>query len=187
MTTTNWKRQGQWLMVLLVLTGALMAVTAAAVGAHSDQAPPNNSLAGAWSVYVTQRNCTTNAPTGSFSSLVSFHRGGTLTESAGSLAFEPGQRSVGHGAWHHLRGRQYSQRVVALILFGSEPNLPNMPGFDPTRPVSPGFSAGYQTITHTVQLIDADNFESAGTSEFVDSLGQSYRSGCSTAVGRRFE
>jgi hypothetical protein len=144
-------------------------------------------LVGAWSVQVTLRNCDTNAPMGSFISIVSFHRGGTLSESTGSLAFQSGQRSEGHGAWKHLRGRTFSQHVIALIRFDSPPNLPGTPTFDPSKPISPGFSAGWQTISQRVRLTGPDSFESSGTTEFFDSNGQSYRTGCSTAVGQRFE
>jgi hypothetical protein len=42
-------------------------------------------------------------------------------------------------------------------------------------------------VTHTVDLQDQDNLTSSGTNEFFDANGNSYRTGCSTAVGRRFE
>jgi hypothetical protein len=184
--TTTWTKQGKRALVFLGLAGAI-AAAAPALEAQSNQAGGGRSLTGAWMVQVTLRNCSTQAAMGTFSSLVSFHRGGTLSESAGSLGFAAGQRSAGHGAWTLLRGGQYLQRMVGLILFDSAANLPGTPGFDPTRPVSPGFRAGWQTVTHTIRMIDADNIESAGTNEFFDSLAQSYRTGCSSAVGRRFE
>jgi hypothetical protein len=124
---------------------------------------------------------------GSFTSIVTFHRGGTLTESTGSVAFEPGQRTEGHGAWERVGRISFSQHVIALLRFDSPPNLPGTPTFDPNKPISPGFSAGWQTISHRVRLTGADTFESSGTTEFFDANGQSYRPGCSTAVGRRVE
>ena len=110
-----------------------------------------------------------------------------MSESAGSLAFAPGQRSPGT---RHLDARDQAylaQRMVALILFDTPPNLPGTPGFDPSKPVSPGFFAGWQTVTHTVRLIDADHLTSAGTNEFYKADGTWYRTGCSTAVAQRFE
>jgi hypothetical protein len=176
-------RYGVGLVAALALTWALVPVDGRSESSHSP-----NSIVGAWSVQVTLRNCDTGAPLGPpFPSLVSNHRGGTISENPGSLAFAIGQRSGGHGAWRHLRGRTYSQHMIALILFDSEPNLPGTPGFDPTRPVSPGFKAGWQTVSHTVRMTSADTFESSGTNEFFDTAGVSYRTGCSTAVGRRFE
>jgi hypothetical protein len=77
--------------------------------------------------------------------------------------------------------------MVSLILFDTAPNLPGTPTFNPALPVSPGFFAGWQTVTHTLELTDPDHATSAGTNEFFRLDGQSYRSGCSTAIAQRFE
>ena len=77
--------------------------------------------------------------------------------------------------------------MVALILFDTPANLPGTPGFDPSKPVSPGFFAGWQTVTHTIRLTDADHLTSSGTNEFFKANGELYRTGCSTAVAERFE
>jgi hypothetical protein len=114
-------------------------------------------------VRVTLRDCATNAPLGpAFSSLVTFHGDGTLGESAGSLAFAPGQRSPGHGTWTRKRGHTYRQEMIALVLFDTEPNLPGTATFDPTKPVSPGFFAGWQTVSHTVRFTAVDRIASTG-------------------------
>jgi hypothetical protein len=76
--------------------------------------------------------------------------------------------------------------MVALLLFDTPANLPGTPGFDPTRPVSPGFFAGWQTVHHTVQLVDSDHLTSSGTNVFYKASGEVYRTGCSTANGQRF-
>ena len=175
------------LALLLSLTGALLATTSGTVIAQSTASAAANGLVGTWVTRVTLRDCATSAPLGSFNSLVTFHRGGTLSESTGSLGFAPGQRSSGHGTWSRQSGHTYGERIVALILFDTAPNLPGSPSFDPGLPVSPGFFAGWQTITHTERLSDADHKTSAGTNEFYTSDGVLYRSGCSTATGQRFE
>ena len=70
--------------------------------ATAEQSPASRfgrDLAGAWSVQVTLRDCSTTAPLGPpFNSLVSFHAGGTLSESAASH----GLRSwpANPGPWH---------------------------------------------------------------------------------------
>jgi len=175
-------------LAMLWLTGALLTTSGGTVMAQSNGSDSRASLVGAWAAQVTLRDCATNAPLGpSFNSLVSFHRGGTLSESPGSLAFAIGQRSSGHGSWARQHGRTFSQRIVALILFDTGPNLPGTPGFDPNKPVSPGFFAGWQTVSHTVQLTDADHFESTGTNAFYKANGELYRTGCSTAIGQRFD
>ena len=180
-------RRGARLVAALSLTGALLTTLDRPIHAESDGSISEARLTGTWTVQVTLRDCATGAPLGpAFNSLVTFHRGGTLSESPGSLAFAAGQRSAGHGTWTHQRGRTYRQRMVALILFDTPPNLPGTPGFDPTAPVGPGFFAGWQTVTHTVRLLDADHFTSFGTNAFYRTNGDLYRSGCSTATAERF-
>ncbi len=170
-----------------VLTVALFAAPGSMGMAQSKMSGADSGLGGVWLVEVTLRNCETGAPLGpSFASLVTFHRGGTITESAGSLSFAPGQRSPGHGVWDFIGGRTYSQDMIALILFDTPPNFPG-PGFDASLPVSPGFFAGWQTISQTVELSGADHFTSTGSNAFWTSDGTPYRTGCSTAVGQRFE
>jgi len=170
----------------LCLAAALVTPSNATAGQSNDSASAQG-LAGAWLVQVTLRNCTTGAPLGPPSnSLVSFHRGGTIAESAGGVAFAPGQRSQGHGTWAREGGHAYRQDMVALLLFDTQPNLPGTPTFDPTKPVSPGFFAGWQTIGHTVQMTDPDHFTSEGTATFYKTDGSVYRTGCSTAGGARF-
>jgi hypothetical protein len=167
-----------------VLAAMLVASNAGAVAQSSDPSSQSSdsaaraiSLEGAWFVQVTARDCVTGDALGSFNSLVTFARGGTLHESPGTRAFTPGQRSDGHGSWARVRRHTYSQRFVGLILFDTDPN----------PPISPGILKGWQTIEHTVQLTDADHFTSAGTAEFHDAEGQLYRSGCSTAIGQRLD
>ena len=154
--------------------------------AGSAQAAP--SLVGPWAVQVTLRDCTTGAPLGpAFNSLVTFQSGGTIGETAGSLAFAPGQRSAGHGTWTDLGSGYYTQKMIALILFDTPANLPGTPGFDPGKPVTPGFFAGWSIVTHVLNMTDANNASSFGVNQFVKTDGTVYRSGCSTATAVRFQ
>ena len=174
-------------LAAVTLAVAVMALSSTPARADSDESRPK-ALVGAWGVQVTLRNCATGAPLGPpFNSLVTYHQGGTVSEAAGSLSFAPGQRSPGHGVWTREREHTFGQSMVALILFDTPPNLPGTPGFDPSKPVSPGFSAGWQTVTHTVTPTDADHLTSAGTNAFFKLTGELYRTGCSTAIGQRFE
>ena len=174
-------------LAVVTLTVTLMALSNKPALADSDKSSPK-SLVGAWSVEVTLRNCASGEPLGPpFNSLVTYHEGGTVSEAAGGLAFASGQRSPGHGVWTRKSGHAYRQSMVALILFDTPPNLPGTPGFDPSMPVSPGFFAGWQTVTHTVTPIDADHLTSNGTNAFYKLTGELYRTGCSTAVAQRFE
>jgi hypothetical protein len=180
--TTNRQRQFFSAAVLAGITGILVAAVP-----QTAMADAGHGLVGAWTIQVTLRNCDTQAPMGSFSSLVTFHGDGTISESTGSVTFQPGQRTDGHGAWKRVGLRRFTQNMLALIRFDSPPNLPATPGFDPTKPVSPGFSAGASAVSHIVRLTGKDTLESSGTNEFFAANGQSYRTGCSTATGQRFE
>jgi hypothetical protein len=165
-------------MATVALMGAFLACAGQVLSAQANSSDSNAlRLEGTWLVQVTLRVCATGAPLGTVNSLVTFARGGTMSESVGAGGFESGQRSDGHGDWRHIGGRTYSQRFVVLIRFDTPPN----------PPTSPGFLAGWQIVTHTLTLVDRDNFSSSGTNEFFDASGNSYRSGCSTAMGWRFK
>jgi hypothetical protein len=173
---------------LLSLTGALLATSGGYAAAWANDSDSRPGLTGAWAVQVTPRDCTTDAQVApTVNSLVTFHEGGTLSESAGGGAFAAGQRSAGHGTWAHDRPHSYLQKFVALMFFDTPANLPGTPGFDPSRPVSPGFFAGWQTVTHRVRIVDADHLTSAGTNAFYKTDGTLYRTGCSSATARRLD
>jgi hypothetical protein len=144
------------------------------------------SIVGPYAVQVTLRDCTTGAPAGPpFDSLVTFHAGGTISESAGGRAFAPGQRSAGHGSWVRVGHRTYRQEMIALLTFDNPANLPGTPTFDPTRPITPGFSAGWATVSHVITFTDASHATSSGTNAFYTLAGVKYREGCSTAIATR--
>jgi hypothetical protein len=179
---------GRRLAALLSLAGVLLAGSSGYAIAQSNDSHNGQVLVGVWAVQVTPRVCATGAAAAPpINSLVTFHDGGTLNESAGGTAFAPGQRSPGHGTWTHDTQHSYLQKFVALILFDTSANLPGTPGFNPALPVTPGFFAGWQTVAHRVQITDADHITSAGTNEFYKTDGTLYRTGCSTATGQRFE
>jgi hypothetical protein len=178
---------GRRAVVLLSFAVFALAGFPGPVSAQSSQSA-SGAPVGTWAVQVTLRDCTTGAALGSaFNSLVTFHRGGTLSESAGGVTFAPGQRTAGHGTWTAVAPGTYLQKFVALLLFATAPNLPALPGFNPALPVSPGFLAGSSVVTHTFVLTDDDHATSSGTNEFYRTDGSVYRSGCSTAVAERFQ
>jgi hypothetical protein len=160
-----------------MLSMGLVLVGMATSGARAQQtAAEARTVQGVWYVQVTIHDCTTGvALAPAVNSLVTFAAGGTLHESVGGGGFAPGQRTDGHGTWAHKGGRTYDQRFVALINFATGPG----PG--------PGFEAGWMKVQHTVEVIDADHIESAGTNTFYRLTGGVYRTGCSTATGTRFE
>jgi hypothetical protein len=157
------------------LAAVLILLTASLAAAQASNSR-GRTVEGVWYVEVTPLNCTTGAPAGPvINSLVTFAAGGTLVEAAGGTGFAPGQRSPGHGTWTHKGGPTYNQRFTAMILFTTSPG----PG--------PGFEAGWQTVDHTVEVIDADHIESAGTNTLYRLTGEVYRTGFSRATGERFK
>jgi hypothetical protein len=172
---------------VMLLTAAVVIL--ASVPAFAQRQSDSSIPVGPWIVQVILTDCATGnpLPNAPFTSLVTFHHGGTLTETGGGPGFEPGQRSTGHGAWTHIGGRTYLQRMVVMINFTTAPNLPGTPGFNPALPIGPGFLAGTSIVTHKFTLSDADHASSYGTNEFFKTNGESYRSGCSTAVAVRFK
>lgn len=162
-------------VVMLSMAGALVLSAAGAASAQQSAAE-GRTVQGVWYVQVTIRDCATGvALAPPVNSLVTFAAGGTLQESVSGGGFAPGQRSNGHGTWTHTGGQTYDQRFVSMINFATGPG----PG--------PGFEAGWMKVRHTVEVIDADRIESAGSNTFYRLNGEVYRTGCSTAVGRRFE
>ena len=165
----------QWLARL----GRGLGIAASLFVAGSTHAAASDAgLVGTWGVQVTLRSCDPpNAPIGvPFNSIVTFHAGGTISETTASTGFAIGQRTPGHGVWEREGRRTYSQKMMALVVFKTDPG-----------PSGPGFEAGWLTVAHTVRLIDDHNLTSSGTNAFFRLDGTQYRAGCSTAVGRRFE
>ena len=173
--------------VAAVAGAALLMSSGGVALAHPGNAGAKDAIEGPWFVRVTVRACDTSASLGSFLSLVSFHEGGTISETTSSPSFAIGQRSPGHGTWEYEGHHTYSQRMVSLINFDTAANLPGTPGFNPALPVTPGFFAGWSVVTHTITATDADHLTSSGTNAFYKADGTLYRTGCSTAVATRFE
>lgn len=164
---TMWVRtMGVALVMGVVTVGVAMAQASGSEG---------RSVEGTWYVQVTPVICATGAPVPNvtpITGLVTFHAGGTLSETAGGTGFAPGQRSPGHGKWHRGPGNTFSQKFTALINFTTVPNFQE---------------AGWQTVDQVVEMVDRDTLTSVGTNAFYRTDGTLYRSGCSTATGHRFE
>jgi hypothetical protein len=96
-------------------------VAAACLLPTAADAQGSKALEGTWDVTVTIQACDTGASIRSFGRLITFHRGGTLTEwaASGSEA-APVSRSVGQGAWEYLgaQGFSYSLKFLRMTAFG---------------------------------------------------------------------
>jgi hypothetical protein len=161
------------------VVGLATAIAVASGGAlGASRGDSGKEIQGAWLVQVTLRNCATGAAMGpAFGSVVTFHQGGTVTETTASPGFAVGQRTPAQGVWERQGHGTYTQKMVALIAFDTAPNLP----------VTPGFFAGWSIVEQTVEVIDEDHLSSVGTNAFYRTDGTVYRTGCSTAALTRFE
>jgi len=154
-----------------LLAGVIVLGASMTASAQSEQSP--NGLEGTWRVQVVQYNCANPAITfPPFYSLLSFHRGGTETETTSNPGLLPGQRTSGHGFWKLVGDGQYLMVVEAFILFDS-----------PTTP--PGLKTGTQKIVQAVGVTDENHFASDGTVNFFAVDGTNYRSGCAKSFGTR--
>jgi len=164
----------------VALTGVLAVGLEQGASAKTDS--PNaetRTLEGTWWVQVTAlTDCVSQVPLMSFTALLTFAKGGTMTGTTANPAFAIGQRSPDHGVWFRSRAAHgYRASSVALLLFGTSPNFP----------ATPGFQAGSQRLSQAIDVTDPDHFTSDAVSEFFDVGGNKYREGCATAVGQRFE
>jgi len=163
----------------LVLAASLVLGSALGASAPEDADSSSRTLEGTWWVRVTAlTDCVSRTPLLSFSSLLTFADGGTMTGTTSNPGFAIGQRSPDHGRWARKRTpRTFTASSVALVLFTTAPNLP----------MTPGFQAGSQRLDQKISLIGDDQFTSDAITTFFDASGQQYRQGCATAVGERFE
>ncbi|MGH9510886.1 MAG: hypothetical protein ACRD2U_01990 [Terriglobales bacterium] len=129
-------------------------------------------LEGTWIVQVTQHDCASGAALGSpFLSLLTFARGGTMTETTSNpMIAPPVFRGPGHGVWSYKGGDTYRASTIALITVN-------------------GVLAKTQVITQRIEMGDnPDEFTTPKASvHFYDPTGKLLMTGCATAVGKRFE
>ena len=163
-----------WIAVAFVLVISLTGFSLSAA-AGSEGAGPKKDLVGTWRVTVTPYDCESDAEHPSFQSMLSFAEGGILTETSASPAFQPGQRSPGHGIWTAIGNHKYNSLLEAYILFTTDPNPP-----------VPGFQRGLQRLTQAVE-VNGNQLTTDGSVEFFDAEGNLVLSACAKAVGERME
>jgi hypothetical protein len=154
----------------LALAGVLILCAGTVANAHPEQSAASG-LQGTWLVTVTQHNCATGAQIGApFQSLLTFARGGTMTETTSNPMFFPAERGPGHGVWSASRNGTYSAASMAFITLN-------------------GVLTMTQKITQQITMGDDRNqFTTSGAQvQFFDPAGNLLRSGCASAVGQRFQ
>ena len=152
---------------LLGVAGAASAPSWASAGpeqaATNGRVDSQTILEGTWRAVVTRQDCQTGAPGPTFPALLTFGRGGTLTET--TAAFPPSQRTPGHGFWTSTGRRQFTAVSEAFL-------------FNPTNAFS-----GVQRITQAITIgDDPRDVTSSATFEIVNVTGQVIGTGCAAAV-----
>jgi len=161
----------------LFLAAAILVVPAFAQSvAHPET---KTKLVGTWQVQVTQVDCTSGTPLGpSFTSLLTFAQGGTMSEDTENPAFGHGQRGAGQGMWSSTGQSTYTAKSVALIKYTTQAN---------PKTHDPGFDAGQQTISQNITFDDqSGQWSSKASVTFTDATGTAYRQGCATASAAPF-
>lgn len=104
---------------------SLLPLVAAAALAWplSASAEGAKSLEGTWEVTATIRDCASGNVIRSVPRMITFAKGGTLTEyTAAGTAAMPIARAPGHGAWEYLGNSSftYSEKFMRLTAFGAQ-------------------------------------------------------------------
>ena len=175
MKTKTWKSIGA-----LAAVGALVLSLGLAATARTERGDSEDrGLEGTWAVTVNLQNCQTGVNMGAtFNSYLIFARGGTLSESTSNPGFAIGQRGPELGIWSRERHHEYSAKSTAFIFYTTPPSLP----------ASPGFNAGTQTITQTIDYDeDTDSWTANAAISFADTTNTVYRQGCAVASGQRYQ
>jgi hypothetical protein len=157
---------------------AVILVLSAGWGA-SASANRRDEMVGTWVVMVQLNNCSGTALGMPFQSLLTFNDGETMIEDTTNPSFAAGQRGTGHGVWEVAGWHKYTAKSVAFINFTTPPS---------TMPPSPGFEAGTQTITQTIEFNDGpEQWTADAQVQFTNTGGTVYRSACATATAVRLE
>jgi hypothetical protein len=167
MRSKTWK-------TLATLAAAVVLALSLGTGAMAqskDSESGERQLEGTWIVTVTQQNCLTGSPIAPpFHSLLTFARGGTLTETTSNPLFFPAQRGPGHGIWDYAGHRTFSAASLAFITLN-------------------GVLVKTQKLTQTIEIgNNPDAFTTTKASiQFFDPTGNLIGAGCAVASGQRFE
>ena len=126
------------------------------------------ALEGVWNVQTTRLNCQTGAVIGVTPAILTFTRGGTMSDAG--VQGNPVTRGPGHGVWSHVSARNYSS-AFQFFRFNTD-----------------GTHAGRQIVRQQIELSRfGSTFNAVTTAQVFDVNGVVTATNCSTGVGTRFE
>jgi len=130
------------------------------------------TIEGVWRTQITPIDCQTGTPLLPFTpqGLITYHKGGTMSETSDGAPRGPASRGPGHGVWNRRNRRHYDGSFVFQL-------------FNPD-----GSFAGTQKVTQNLRLnASGDRWEDNATFQIFDANDNVIVTGCATAVGTRFE
>ena len=134
----------------------------------SAQEDGKNALVGVWNLQVSRRNCDTGAVIAVVPAMLTFHRGGTMSDWGTGMS--PSLRSPGQGIWNSESDGHYSQ-AFQFFRFNADGTL-----------------AGRQVNRTNVTLFNnGNNILNNAVAQIFDVNGNLIAVNCSTALGTRFQ
>jgi hypothetical protein len=125
-------------------------------------------LEGSWNHAGTRIDCVTGQVLGTFVSMFTFSRGGTMWEAGTQIP--PSLRSPSHGVWSHDSGRLYTT-AFQFFRFNADGTL-----------------AGRVIVRQEIEVShDGESYTAASTSQVLDVNGNVISTGCATGIGTRFQ
>src|SRR5713101_4005412 len=173
MISKLWKRI-PILAAAVIGSGLILVEARGGVAQGPERAGEAQTLEGTWRVRVRVTDCQTGEPISAFPALETFARGGTMTETSGTIVF-PNVRSPGHGVWSadpKGDGSERSYRAASSAFITRD-----------------GVLVLTQVITQNIQIGDnPDEFVSNVSAEFFNPAGELVgAAGCGTAAGERMQ
>ncbi len=157
-----------------IMVRAALAASALTIAAHgpafaqSSGDDAASAIVGAWNVEISRVNCQTSAVLGKAPAMLSFNRGGTMSDSGTQIS--PSLRSPSQGAWRYESGRQYTA-AFQFFRFNVDGTL-----------------AGRQVVRQHIDMTRSTNQLSIfSTAQVLDVNGSVVATICSTAEATRFE
>lgn len=155
-----------------------LAVTVSLAAHHNQQQRPSatssasdQTIRGVWRTIVTVRNCQSGDALLTFSGLLTFNQGGTMSEYGVGPGSSPARRSPGHGVWRPEQGWQDYSFAFTFYRYDAS-----------------GVFLGSQRVKATVELgTGGDEFASRSAIEILSLDDVVIGTGCATAIGTRFE
>jgi hypothetical protein len=147
--------------ILVLLAGVAPQLAAQSVQANQ------NRIVGVWDIQVTNRNCDTGNPVGSFPALHKYELGGTAQVVP---ATNPARLSAHLGVWRNIRGNDYE---LAFKMFR----------FDAT-----GSAIGWVVVKFEVSIDnDETEYQGSGEAQFFDLDGNNVGRSCPSFAGTRLQ